>query len=67
MKGAGAPANARHGAWKLSLGAEVDRHIRDLLKRGQSAERVAELVGVATGYVEALVRDERGEDDAPPR
>jgi hypothetical protein len=57
----------KHGAWK-GLGAEIDQRVRVLLARGNKPERVAEMVGVASGYVEALQRElEDAEGDDAPR
>lgn len=59
------PPTARHGTWRLANAGDIDRRIRGLLDCGRNAEQIADQLGVASGYVEAFIRDERGAD-APP-
>jgi len=62
------PPTARHGAWRLVNAGNTDAQIRMRLDRDETVEQIADALGIATGYVEAFIRDEREANvPAPPR
>lgn len=49
-----------HAGWSLANSVGVDKEIRERLSRGDRVEAIAEGLGVATGYVEAIALELAG-------